>query len=77
MKPSNGSKETSQRDLESHEVSVSKKRKRHRLRRWGIVLLCLLVVFAIARALMPWAVRNYVNRTLDRNPLYSVKIGKV
>jgi hypothetical protein len=78
MKPSNGSKETSQPDLKSHEASASKKRKRrHRLRRWGIVLFCLLVVFAIARALMPWAVRNYVNRTLDRNPLYSGKIGRV
>ncbi|MDB6034328.1 MAG: hypothetical protein JWM16_4666 [Verrucomicrobiales bacterium] len=26
---------------------------------------------------MPWGVRNYVNRTLDRNPLYSGDIGKV
>lgn len=26
---------------------------------------------------MPWFVRDYVNRTLDRNPLYSGKIGEV
>jgi len=26
---------------------------------------------------MPWAVRDYVNRTLDRNPLYEGKIGPV
>ena len=26
---------------------------------------------------MPWAVRNYVNRTLDRNQLYSGRIGPV
>ncbi len=27
--------------------------------------------------MMPWAVRDYVNRTLDRNQLYSGKIGPV
>ena len=26
---------------------------------------------------MPWAVRDYVNRTLDRNPLYAGNIGPV
>src|SRR5262249_45081054 len=34
-------------------------------------------ILALGRALMPWAVRDYVNRTLDRNPLYSGKIGPV
>jgi len=29
------------------------------------------------RAFLPWAVRDYVNRTLDRNPLYEGKIGDV
>jgi hypothetical protein len=27
--------------------------------------------------MLPWAVRNYVNRTLDRNPLYAGEIGPV
>ena len=26
---------------------------------------------------MPWAIRDYVNRTLDRNPLYAGNIGRV
>jgi hypothetical protein len=40
-------------------------------------LLFLFVVGAIGRAIMPWAVRDYVNRTLDRNPLYKGTIGPV
>lgn len=43
----------------------------------GVFLLLLVVIGVIARAMMPWAVRNYVNRTLDRNPLYDGKIGDV
>jgi hypothetical protein len=31
----------------------------------------------VGRAFLPWGVRDYVNRTLSRNPLYSGKIGKV
>ena len=54
------------------------RRKRHRIwRRLGIVLLMLALVLGVVRALLPWAVRNYVNRTLDRNPLYEGNIGKV
>jgi hypothetical protein len=51
---------------------------RPRRRRWWLwVLIILVVVLAIARAIMPWAVRYYVNRTLDRSPLYTGKIGPV
>ncbi len=53
-------------------------RKRHR--RWrtlGIVLLVLIVLGGVTRALLPWAVRHYVNRTLDQNKLYEGKIGEV
>ena len=53
------------------------KAKTRHWRRWLVVLLVLLAVLGVGRALMPWAVRNYVNRTLDRNPLYSGKIGPV
>jgi hypothetical protein len=41
------------------------------------VLLILAVILGVARLILPWAVRDYVNRTLDRNPLYAGKIGKV
>ena len=54
------------------------RRKRNPIwRRVGIVLLMLALVLGVGRALLPWAVRNYVNRTLDRNPLYEGNIGKV
>jgi hypothetical protein len=49
----------------------------HRWRKIIPTLLVLVVILALARALMPWAVRDYVNRTLDRNPLYSGRIGRV
>ncbi|MEO6035230.1 MAG: DUF748 domain-containing protein [Verrucomicrobiota bacterium] len=52
--------------------------KRRRIwRAVGIVLLVLILVLGIARAFLPWAVRDYVNRTIDRNPLYQGSIGKV
>lgn len=51
---------------------------RHKwLRRLAFFLLVLLAIVGIARALLPWAVRDYVNHTLDRNPLYSGKIGPI
>lgn len=54
------------------------RRKRHRVWRGvGIVLLMLALVLGVGRAILPWVVRNYVNRTLDRNPLYEGNIGKV
>ncbi len=52
--------------------------RRHR--RWRIVLISLgvlLVLGGVARGLMPWAVRHYVNRTIDRSPLYDGEIGAV
>jgi hypothetical protein len=48
--------------------------------RWRALFMFLLVVAVLAgigRAILPWAVRNYVNRTLDRNPLYAGNIGEV
>jgi hypothetical protein len=43
----------------------------------GLILITLVVVGGVARAIMPWAVRDYVNRTLDRSPLYAGTIGPV
>jgi len=54
------------------------RRKRHRGWRWfAVVLLVLAGLAGIGRILLPWAVRNYVNRTLDRSPLYDGRIGEV
>jgi hypothetical protein len=52
-------------------------RRRHGWRIAGIVLLSLIVVLGTGRSMMPWAVRDYVNRTLDKNPLYAGEIGEV
>jgi len=52
-------------------------KKYHRLRKVGYVLLGLIVLLCVARLFLPWFVRDYVNRTLDRNPMYSGTIGPV
>jgi len=51
--------------------------KRRRGRKWLWLLLAVVVIGIIVRALLPGFVRDYVNRTLDRNPLYSGEIGAV
>ncbi len=51
-----------------------------RRRRWPKVLAVFLVIaiaLGIGRAMLPLAVRDYVNRTLGRSPLYSGSIGDV
>jgi Domain of Unknown Function (DUF748) len=67
--------------LQSHEKGTRDSRtSRRRHRGWrvlGIVLIVLLVIGGVARAIMPWALRKYVNRTLDRSPLYTGRIGEV
>jgi hypothetical protein len=52
-------------------------KRHHRWRTAGIVLLALALLLGVGRALMPRFVRDYVNRTLDRNPLYEGKIRSV
>lgn len=41
------------------------------------MLLVLVIALVVSRAMLPHFVRDYVNRTLDRNQLYSGKIGPV
>ena len=54
------------------------KRRRHRVWRGvGIFLLVVALLLGVGRAILPWAVRGYVNRTLDRNPLYQGTLGTV
>ena len=54
--------------------------RRKRRRGWktvGIALLVLVILAVIGRLMLPDFVRDYVNRTLDRNPLYAGEIGPV
>jgi hypothetical protein len=51
--------------------------KHHRLRTLGFILLGLVILLGIGRLILPWFVQNYVNRTLDRNPMYAGTIGHV
>lgn len=43
----------------------------------GVLALILITLLVIGRATLPGFVRDYVNRTLDRNQLYSGEIGAV
>ncbi len=53
-------------------------RKRHHFwRALGIILLIIVVLGCIGRAILPSGVRYYVNGALDRNKLYSGRIGEV
>jgi hypothetical protein len=52
--------------------------KRHRAwKAFGLILLLLVIVFGVGRVFLPAMVRDYVNRTLDRNLLYEGRIGEV
>src|SRR4051812_42921684 len=54
---------------------------RKKRRRWGriggVAFLFIIVLLVIGRLMLPWALRSYVNRTLDQNPLYDGKIGDI
>jgi hypothetical protein len=58
-------------------ANLAKPRKHHFWRSLGLVFLSLLFIGGIGRAFLPWFVRDYVNRTLDRSPLYSGEIGDI
>jgi hypothetical protein len=53
------------------------RKKRRILRKLGITLLVLIGLLLVTRPMMPWAVRWYVNRTLDRSQLYRGEIGDI
>jgi hypothetical protein len=53
------------------------KRRRRWLRRLVITFLVFFGLILAARPMMPWAVRWYVNRTLDQSQIYQGKIGDV
>src|SRR4051812_20005602 len=62
---------------ESTSGSVTRRKRGRWWRKIAWVVLVLVVIGAIGRAMMPWAVRDYVNKTLDRNPNYAGTIGDV
>ena len=54
------------------------RRKRHRgWRRIGFILLIAFGVIGVGRAMLPGIVRDYVNRTLTRSPVYAGRLGAV
>src|SRR5262245_20858713 len=62
----------------SADESTRARRKRWRSwRRLALFFLVLAIVAGTGRAMLPSAVRDYVNRTLDRHPLYAGNIGEV
>jgi hypothetical protein len=81
MKPSNGivGETVSAGEGENTSSNVeSQSRRKGRRWRWLLILLLIIAVIGgVGRAILPWAIRNYVNRTLDRNPLYQGAIGPV
>jgi Domain of Unknown Function (DUF748) len=52
-------------------------RRRSRWRRFGLVLLVVVVVLGVVRLFLPGMVRWYVNRVLDRAEVYRGEIGDV
>jgi len=58
-------------------AAAPKSRKGRGWRRLLYVLLAMAVVAGVGRALFPWGLRKYVNRTLEQSPLYQGKIGQI
>jgi hypothetical protein len=64
----------------SDQTGAAKSPARKRRSSWrivGILLLAIVLLIACARPCLPWAVRWYVNRTLDRNELFEGRIGDI
>jgi hypothetical protein len=67
-----------EKESPSPDSSHRRRRKKHRVWRIiGITVLVIAVLLAVARLFLPTFIRDYVNRTLDRNVLYEGRIGKV
>ena len=70
--------ENAEKEPATGKVSVTPSRKKRRFwRTLAFILVVLVILAGVGRALLPWALRNYVNRTLSKNPLYSGKIGNI
>ena len=47
------------------------------LRAFFLTVLLFGLVLVLARPAMPWAIRWYVNRTLDKSQIYQGRIGQI
>jgi hypothetical protein len=62
----------------SDAASDPKKKRRRRWPWWvGSVLLLLVLLLVVARAMLPWELRRYVNRTIDQSKIYRGSIGEI
>lgn len=52
-------------------------KRRSRWRKIGFAFLILILLLTVARAAMPTVLRWYVNRTIDRSPIYEGRIGDI
>src|SRR4051794_16728525 len=65
------------------EVKAKKPRRKRRslwrrmLRAGFMTVLLFGLVLVLARPMMPWAIRWYVNRTLDKSQIYQGRIGEI
>lgn len=63
---------------ETKPLRATKSSRKHKWRRRFFVLFLLVVIaMIVGRIMLPRIVQAYVNRTLDRNPLYDGRIGEV
>lgn len=67
---------SSPRTQQTHQDKPPKKR-RSRLRKFGLFLVFVIALLAIVRAILPGVIRDYVNRTIDQSPLYDGSIGEI
>jgi hypothetical protein len=79
MKLSHGAVDSAQASAASTKQSAAPRTssRKQRVWHWLLVFFIIIAIGAIGRVILPWAVRDYVNRTLDRNPLYHGSIGPV
>jgi hypothetical protein len=66
-----------QENVASAVQQEAKPRRKRRSVHWLVAFAIIALVLVIGRAMMPWACRDYVNRTLDRNELYAGSIGPI
>lgn len=60
-----------------NQSSLGRPKRRRVWRRIAIAVLAIAAVLGVVRLYLPTIIRDYVNRTLDRNILYEGRIGKV
>ncbi|HEV2293110.1 MAG TPA: DUF748 domain-containing protein [Tepidisphaeraceae bacterium] len=59
------------------DAAAKPKKRKRRAFHAGVALLVIVFLLVCARLAMPWAVREYVNRTINQSPLYNGRIGDI